>query len=175
VSDAIHDRPTSVRGAFKQIAGRWGALALVSLATGFMVVLGLLLLVVPGVVVFCVTFAAPMAVVVEGVNRVQTAIDRSSQLAKGHFWHILRTLGFAWIIVMILFIAVTIGLESLGEMAGLSDDMIGLLGSWAFILLLPIAATASSVLYFDLRIRREGFDVERLAQHLSDASPAPAP
>jgi hypothetical protein len=175
VSDTMHDRPISVGGAFGQIAGKWGTLVLVNFVTGLMVILGTLVLVVPGVFAFCWTFAAPMAVVVEGANRVQAAIDRSSQLAKGHFWHILRTLGFAWIIVLVLFIAISIAVEWVGGMMGLSDDMISFLGSWAFILLLPIAATTSGVLYFDLRIRSEAYDLERLAQQVIDVGRAPTP
>ncbi len=91
VSDAMHDRPVSFGSAFGQIAGRSGTLVVVSFVQGLLTLLGMLLLIVPGLVVMCWTFAAPMTVVVERVSGTSGAIGRSKQLARGpvlaHSWH----------------------------------------------------------------------------------------
>jgi hypothetical protein len=169
VSDAMHDRPTSLRSAFSQIQGRWGTLVLVSFAQSILVILGIIFLIFPGLLALCWTFAAPMAVVVESQD-AGAALSRSRQLARGQFGHILGTLALGWVVVVVLLIAVGLGAGLIGHLIGLSDEMSGFLGQWAFILMMPIIGTASSILYFDLRVRTEAYDVEHLAQTLGDES-----
>ena len=43
------------------------------------------------------------------------------------------------------------------------------------ILATPISAVAFILLYYDLRIRKEGFDLEMLSQTLGGSAPAPPP
>jgi hypothetical protein len=172
VSDAMHGRPITVGSAFGQVAGRWGTLVLVSFVQGLLVFLGLIFLLVPGVLAFVWTFAAPMAIVVERATGVSAAIERSRELTRGQFWHVLGTLVLAWIVVVVLLIALGIGLGIMGRLIGISDDMINFLASWAFILMIPIAALASSILYFDLRVRTEAYDIEQLAQTIDSGDAA---
>src|SRR5262249_33862543 len=141
---------------------------------GVLVLIGVVLLLVPGLLVFVWTFAAPMAVVVERATGVSGPFSRSKQLTRGQFGHVLGTLGLAWIVVIVLLIAIGIGLGLVGRLIGLSDDMINFLGSWAFILMVPIAALASSILYFDLRVRTEAYDIEHLAQTIETGGAAPS-
>ena len=166
----MHDRQISLRGAFSQIDGRWGTLVLVSFAQSILVILGIVFLIFPGLLALCWTFAAPMAVVVEHAPGTAAALGRSQQLSRGQFGHILGTLALSWVIVLVLLIAVGIGVGLIGKLIGLSDEMSGFLGQWAFILMMPIIGTASSILYFDLRIRTEAYDVEHLAQTIGDES-----
>jgi hypothetical protein len=175
VSDAMHDRPISIASAFAQIAGRWGTLVLVSFAQGVLVIIGLIVLVVPGLIALVWTFAAPMAVVVERVDQASAALGRARQLARGQFWHILRTLALAWVVVFVLLVAVAIGAGLIGQLFKLNEDMTGFLGAWVFILLMPIIGTASSILYFDLRIRTEAYDIERLAATVGDGGATHTP
>src|SRR5262249_27695148 len=138
VSDAMHDRPISLRSAFSQIDGRWGTLVLVSLAQGILVILGTIFLIFPGLLALCWTFAAPMAVVVEQAPGTAAALGRSRQLARGQFGHILGTLALGWVIIFVLLIALGIGAGLIGKLIGLSDEMSGFLGQWAFVLMMPI-------------------------------------
>ncbi len=172
VSDAMHDRPVSIGGAFGQIAGRGGTLVVVSFVQGLLTFLGMLLLIVPGVVAMCWTFAAPMAVVVERVSGTAGAIGRSRQLARGQFWHILGTLALSWLIVGVLVIAAAVGIGFTERFTGLNEVISGVLFAWAFILAMPVAGTASGVLYFDIRVRNDAYDVERLAQELDESAAA---
>jgi hypothetical protein len=174
VSDAMHDRPISVGSAFGQIAGRWGTLVLVSFVQGLLTFLGFLLLFVPGVLALCWLFAAPMAVVVERMTSTTDALGRSRQLARGQFWHILGTLALSWVILFVLLVATGIGFGLLGNLIGLGDQVTGFLGQWVFILAMPVVGTASGLLYFDLRIRTEAYDIERLTQTLGDGAATPA-
>jgi hypothetical protein len=163
ISDAMHGRETSIGSAFGQIAGRWGTLVLVSLAQGLLVLLGLIFLIVPGVMALVWTFAAPMVVVAERETRASAALGRSRQLARGQFGHVLGTLALAWLLLVVLILGVGVVTGFVTRFAGLTEDMSGFLASWAMILLMPIVGAASSVLYFDLRVRRDAYDIEQLA------------
>ena len=169
VSDAMHDRPVSIRGAFDQISGRSGTLVLVSFTQGVLTLLGLVLLIVPGVVVMCWTFAAPMTVVVERVSGTSEAISRSRRLARGQFWHILGTLAVSWLIAFVLMIAAGFGIGFVVPFLGLNEVIRDVLLAWALILTLPVVGAASGVLYFDIRVRNDAYDVERLAQVLDES------
>lgn len=171
VSDAMHDRPVSVGGAFGQIAGRGGTLMLVSFAQGILTFLGMLLLVVPGIIVWCWTFAAPMVVVVERMDGTAGAISRSRQLARGQFWHVVGTLALSWLIFFVVLLAAAFGVGFVAEVIGLGEVTRELLFTLVFTVAMPITGATSGVLYFDLRVRNDGYDVERLAQTLDGSAP----
>jgi hypothetical protein len=174
VSDAMHDRPVSLGSAFGQIDGRWGSLVLLSFAQGMLIVIGLVLLVIPGVVMMCWTFAAPMAVVVERVSSTAGAINRSKELARGQFWHILGTIALSWLIFFVLVFAAGIGIGLVAKSIGLSEMIRAMIFSWIVILGLPVFGASSGVLYFDIRVRNDAYDVERLAQTLEESTVTPA-
>ena len=171
VSDAMHDRAVTIRGAFGQIAGRAGMLVGVSFVQGLLTFLGMLLLIVPGVIVWCWTFAAPMVVVVEHMGGTAGAFSRSRQLARGQFWHILGTLALSWLIFFAVLIATGAGIGFFGAFIGLSETARDIFISLVVTMVMPIAGAASGVLYFDLRVRNDGYDVERLAQTLDASAP----
>lgn len=173
VSDAMHDRPISVGSAFGQIADRWSTLITTAFAQGILVFLAALLLLIPGVLVFCWTFAAPAVVVVERESSVTAAISRSRQLAKGYFWHVFGTLALSWLVVIVLLVALAIGVGLLSKFIGFSDEITGFLASWAFTLMVPIAALANAILYFDLRVRSEAYDIEHMAATVAGPTGGP--
>lgn len=173
VSDAMHGRPISVGSAFGQIAGRWGTLVLVSFVQSLLTFLGLVLLIVPGVIAMGWTFAAPMAVVVERMDRTAGALSRSKQLAQGQLGHILGTLALSWVIVFVLLFATSIGVGLVSNLVGLGDQIAEFLSSWAFTLAMPVVGAASGILYFDLRIRTEAYDIEQMTQALGESTATP--
>ena len=104
------------------------------------------------------------------------SISRSWQLTRGNWWRIFGTL---LVIVLLLFVlsialglvlgAVLLGADSIGEvafavLATLIDVLIAAI-------VFPIWAAVLTVMYYDLRVRNEGFDLQLLAQGVgSDAS-----
>jgi hypothetical protein len=136
---------------------------LASLATG----LGLLLLIVPGVIVFVRFVFGSTVLVVEGQKGSQ-ALGRSWRLAKGSFWKILGTTVLAVILASviqgILAIPGSVAFAAIGP-AGWPFYAIGL--SLAAILTTPFTTLITVLLYFDLRIRKEGFDLEVMAHEMS--------
>ena len=168
VSDAMHGRPVSIAGAFGQISGRTGTLLVVAFVQTILTFLGAILLIIPGVIVYCWVFAAPMTVVVERANETAGAISRSKQLARGQFWHILGTLLTSWLIFGVVLLAAGFGFGFLGELVHINETIGDLVTGWAVILALPLTGAVSGALYFDLRVRTDAYDVEHLAQGLGE-------
>jgi hypothetical protein len=133
------------------------------LATG----LGLLLLIVPGIIIFVRYTFGSTVLVVEG-RKGSKALGRSWRLAKGSFWKILVALFLAGILASviqgILTIPGSIAYAAVGP-AGWPFYAIGL--SLAQILTTPFATLITVLLYFDLRIRKEAFDLEVMAHEMS--------
>jgi membrane-anchored glycerophosphoryl diester phosphodiesterase (GDPDase) len=113
---------------------------------------------------------------------VGQGMSRSKSLMKGNLGK-----GFVlFLLVFLMTIILTYGLLGLGVFvaarAGLSGDTAGaaiiqlftLVGT---VLVTPISSAAAILLYYDLRIRKEGFDLEQLAQRMEPvpvASPVAA-
>ena len=127
-------------------------LAVVIAATG--IGLGLLLLFVPGIYLLVRWYFVPQAVAVEGKEKV-AALERSSELAQGNWWRIFGTILLANLIAAVPGIII---LTPLAEAAEAADSAgVALAGSMlADIVVTPFVALLSTLLYYDLRARREG-------------------
>jgi hypothetical protein len=64
---------------------------LASLASGFLILLGFLLFIIPGIILIVWFFLVSYVVVVEKTGPIQT-LKRSKKLVKGHFWGVLGRL-----------------------------------------------------------------------------------
>jgi hypothetical protein len=105
--------------------------------------------------------------VVEG-KKGSKALRRSLELAKGYFWRIVGTLLLAGIMAGlvegILSIPGTAAFAAIGP-GGWPFMAIG--SSLAAIVTTPFTTLITVLLYFDLRIRKEAFDLEVMAQEMS--------
>ena len=174
VANVLHGTEVSVRGTLAQLDGAWGSLILVAIIQNFLMIIGLIFLIVPGVIAVVWTFAAPMAVVVEGARDSSTAFGRARQLARGQFGHILGTMLLSGVAIMALLFSAVIAFGIIAGLAHIGETASGFVSSVLFILLFPIFAISSGLLYFDLRIRAEAYDIERLASALDSAPVTPS-
>ena len=158
VGDAV-----DVQSSYKWGLRKFGWVLVVSIAIGIMVLIGFILLIVPGVILLTRFTAAIPALVIE--NRTGDAIDRSWNLTKGHFWHVLGTVFVAGLIG-----AVVGGIIStIGTIAGTSWFTDWVFGSIGQIVVAPFSALVSIILYLDLRARTEGLTVAALRTVLEGA------
>ena len=104
------------------------------------------------------------------------ALRRSFLLTKGNVWRAFGTLLVGGLLTLFLGNAVN-GLIS-AVLSGLGGDNAAFEFIWAAIagtistaLTAPISAALIVLLYFDLRVRKEGFDLERLAGDLGRPAP----
>jgi hypothetical protein len=114
------------------------------------------------------TFAVTSAVLLEKLG-ANSALVRSWGLSRGCTWHIFFSLGLAWTLYAVIVLIVTV----IGKMI-LSPAMVGILGSILIIPVYPLLSIVSTLLYYDLRTRKEGFDLEMMSRDLGVSS-APLP
>lgn len=150
----------SLRRAFRR---GWPILA-TTVFTWVLAGAGLILLIVPGLYFFA-RFALSPAVALLEDRAVGQSLSRASALSRGRKMHILGALGAAWLIMLAITftIGALFGLLGLTSLSILADAAVGIgIG--------PLIPVVVAVLYYDLRIRNEGYDVELLAQELRSSS-----
>jgi ABC-type spermidine/putrescine transport system permease subunit II len=131
-----------------------------------MIGLGLLLLIVPGLIAAAWTFGMQQAVMIEG-RKAGDAFERSRDLARGNLMHVLLT---AVMTLVITFVGVIGAMVVLGYVFT-GTRSLNIVSTLVMILLNPLAAVVNTVLYYDLRIRKEGYDVEVYAERMDAGVP----
>jgi hypothetical protein len=113
-------------------------------------------------------FAVTSAIVLEDAS-ASDAFSRSTVLSLGRKWHILNTLLLVYIIYFLL--ALCVGVVAAFSRSG----VVVTIASTAFsIVAYPIVGLTTMLLYYDCRIRNEGFDIERMAAAMGgDSGSAP--
>ena len=154
--------------AFRGALSRAGSLIPAKLWTWFVMFWGFFFFIIPGIYFFARYFAIPQTLLFEpgGVGR---ALERSRQLAKGEKWKAIKSLGMIWLI----FLAVSMGVGlTLAPDPGTSPSILSqLVSSVVSIIAYPLVPITATLLYYDVRIRREGFDIEMMSAGLESAAP----
>jgi hypothetical protein len=112
--------------------------------------------------------ATPVAAI-EGLKN-SAALARSRDLTRGHFWHVLGTMLLAWIIVMGLLFGLAIALGMVFASIGVPERLTELLTGLLMVPLFPLIAVTTSLLYYDLRVRGEGADVQAMVNALPESA-----
>jgi hypothetical protein len=187
VSNRYLDQPATVGGSYRAAFTMWRSLiALVLLLglaigsgiaialvlgvlTGAVAVTGLLFIVVMGfaVVVLVRTTVAAQSIVIERVSG-RGGIRRSWALTRGFFWRIVGIMVLLLILQSI--VGLLVGLPVLAAASGLSQDARQMIqqavSAVSAVFVAPVTLVTLTLLYYDLRIRREGFDIEMLTAAL---------
>jgi hypothetical protein len=130
-----------------------GLAILVSLAAGFAAIF----LLVPGLILITMWFVATPVCVVEQLGPIRS-MGRSRQLTKGHRWKIFGLMLLLIIISAVISPALQYSLNALGGTPlALVGDLIWN-GAWG-----AFYAIAVVVTYHDLRVAKEGTDIEQIA------------
>jgi hypothetical protein len=124
-------------------------------------------LIVPGVIVLVRYLFGSTVLVVEG-RKGTKALGRSWRLAKGHFWKVFGTYILAGIMAAIVASILRLPGDALFSAVGPAGWPFAAIGlSLAAILTTPFTTLITVLLYFDLRIRKEAFDLEIMAREMS--------
>lgn len=178
ISEAYLDRQVSLRASLRFAAGRMFALIGVEIIYVLGLILFFILLVIPGIWLYAAWSVAVPALMVERL-RPAAALGRSRRLVKGRWWPTAGTILIAELMVqvvagviaallVVLPVALDHGRPSLLFVVVLSTAA----GAVSGILVRPFIATVLTVIYYDLRVRHEGYDVELMAEQLGLAPPA---
>ncbi len=174
VSDIYMGEETDIRRSIGEVLRRFGSIFGAALIQGLMIIVGLLLLVIPAFIFYAWTFAMPAVVMLEGAG-ASKSYGRSRALAKGYVGHILATMIMAWVIFGVVFLGAIVGLGAGVGLLGIDERFAEPLVGLVLCIIYPFVSVVTTVLYYDLRIRQEGFDVEFLASEMNDAEPDAPP
>ncbi|HWB21529.1 MAG TPA: hypothetical protein VG652_01430 [Gaiellaceae bacterium] len=178
VATAYLGEPTGWQASLQFAARRFGSLLWLSFLSFLLICVGLVLCVIPGVYL-AVGFAVAIPVLLGEEVRGSRALGRSRELVKGSWWRVLGVIiagTFVTSIVTGAFLGVVYVITSLTSIGPETNSLVlGLekicTGTITAAITTPIVAAFLVVLYFDLRIRREGVDVQPLADRLGVDAP----
>lgn len=167
-SRAYLDEPLEPGTTWKSALSRLPSVIGATMVLGFASGIGMLLLIFPGLYLYTRFAAAPTVAVLEGLG-VNASLSRASVLSEGRKLHIFGVTALA----ILLYIIVLIGLGVIALLlpSTLLKNVFSLIGT---ALALPILPIIQTTLYYDLRIRGEGYDVELMSRKLDQPVNAPA-
>ena len=188
ITDVALGRPATIGSVLRETLARYlpllGLVALgILMLIGWIIAetIGFILLILPGFAVLCAAIYLAVrwslvvaAMMAEDIGPIR-GLGRSWNLVSGSWW---RTFGIL-LIVWVLQVIITYGLFILfGVIAALFSTgdfqaaLVQVGGTLLSAVVSPITTIAVTLLYFDLRVRKEGLDLDQLAQQ---TSPGPAP
>ncbi len=144
-----------------------GGAVIMSLLGMFLLIAGMLLTILIIVVLAVLFLFVTQAIVLEGYGPL-AAIRRSTRLIRGSFWRVVGIVILLYILVQILTLLPTFALGGAIGLAfadpiqdfAMRQSLTSLVGYLAQILVLPLLLIGYTLLYYDLRVRKEGYDIE---------------
>ena len=156
--DVYLGRSPDAAGALRLIVRRLPTLLAATLLKLVFVLLAALLLLVPALYPVARFFAVAQAVVLEGRGAGE-ALARSSELSRGLKLHILGTLFLLFSISIAMAVGVALFITLVENRV-----LLQVVSTALSIVVYPLFSITETLLYYDTRIRKEGFDVELLAE-----------
>jgi hypothetical protein len=182
VSELYLGRATTIGQSLRRVRGELISLFFVVFLAYLVIFCGFLFLLIPGVYLACRLCVCIPAALLENLG-ASDAFGRSFKLTEdnaGRAFLILLLSAVLWydalIVVDVPFVfAVQAAVHSPGTIRTLTALVD--VGNWvANVLITPVVTIASALFYFDLRIRKEGFDLQLMLSPLrAEAAAPPAP
>jgi len=176
VSGAYLDENPDWRESLRFARSRLGSLLWLSFLMVVCLAPAFLACLLPGLYLYVAWSVSAPVLLVEDLKG-WSAMKRSRQLVKGRFWPTVAVLVLVIVltgIVQAILVGLAAGIVAVSgnEVAAALADGLGQMAASA--LTTPLSAAVLAVLYFDLRVRKEGFDLELLAHRLGvDPSTVP--
>jgi hypothetical protein len=174
VADAYLGEQPTWRSSLRFAFARLHSILWITLLGGIATVVGFVLCVVPGVYLWIAFAVAVPVLLTEGVKGT-SALGRSRALVGGRWWGTFGVVLLGTILAGIVSGAIgalggfAVGSTDAGTVAGfLVRSVSGTLGSMVST---PFTAAFVCVLYFDLRVRKEAFDLQLLAERIGLTAP----
>jgi hypothetical protein len=170
IADAYLGEEVSWRSSLGFALRRLPAIVGLSILSGIIVGLATLLCVIPGIYFYVAFSVAVPVLLVEGAGPSRS-LGRSRELVQGRWWGTLGVTAVGYFLVTIvsltisgLVVGVAFAAPARNTVSGfVLNTLSATLGS---MIATPAAAAFITVLYIDLRVRKEGFDLLLLARRL---------
>jgi hypothetical protein len=174
------EQPVSIGSAFSIAKSSMLRVILITLAIGIAAGIGLIFLIIPGVYLFLMWSLAIPVTVLEGggLNASTTRSKILSQGSRGRIFVIyLLMFVLAWVVGVIFQIplGVVVGVMRRGNVAGMLPVIQAVSAVGTFIstsLVGPLATIAITLIYYDQRVRKEGFDLQLMMANLQGSPQA---
>lgn len=169
ISEAYLGRETSAGSALGFALGKFVPLFVAGLIKYLLIVVGFVFLVVPGIIIACGYAVVSQIVVLEDVGATR-ALGRSWELTRG-FKKRAFGLGF------IVFFFVSLPSTAFGIVAAAYPALtttVEIIAQLLSLFIYPIVACAFTLFYYDLRVRKEAFDLEVLSRQLTGEYAVPS-
>src|ERR1700732_1753241 len=166
ISDLYLGRSTSIGASLRRMRGQAGRLLGVLILNGLVVMVAFIFLIIPGVYVACRLITCIPAALLENLGP-RESLERSFALTKDNagrsfviyllYFAIFYAMFFLFAFPFMLALAVSAKNPAL---VTLWTMLMQVGGTLATILVTPIFTIASTVFYYDLRVRKEAFDLQ---------------
>jgi hypothetical protein len=182
VSELYLGRTITISESFRRMRGEVGNLFGVILLNGLATGAAFILLIIPGIYVMCRLVVCIPAALIEDLGP-RTSLDRSFELTKDNA-------GRAFLIILLYFalsfaagalfaapfqfMMVLSAAKSHPEAMRMWMALTQIGSTIATTLVTPVLTIASAILYYDLRVRKEAFDLQMMMNPLGGASPVPS-
>jgi hypothetical protein len=170
VTDAYLGGTSDWRSSLRYTLPRLHSILWITILAGLGVLVGLCLCLLPGIWLGASWAIAVPVLLTEGA-RGSKALGRSFQLVKGRWWGTFGALAIAFILVGVISAAITallsaVSLDPTGHSALVDFVLRVVSGTLSSLISTPFTAALTVALYIDLRVRKEGFDVQLLAEQI---------
>jgi hypothetical protein len=173
MSDVYLGRPARVGAAAARMVRRIIPLLVVHVVRTLVTVAGLAALIVPGIIYFMRSGMAGLVVMLDDREHdAWSALRRSSQLTRGEVRRMLALVGSTALIGMAIEYGAALNYTFLVGHHLMHPQVALALYTVLTSLIGPFASAVGVVFYYDLRIRREGFDIDVLSRHLTTSATA---
>lgn len=164
ISERYLGNPVNSADALQRALKNLWTMSIAQLSAGVRIMIGFILLIVPGIL-WSLSYALIIpAVMVEGL-KAGPSLKRSAELAKGQRGKVFAIM----VVINLLVVLLSAGVGSLAKIVLNLESTGGAIFGNAIdnivtIVLTPLGIVANILLYYDLRIRKEGFDLEMLSR-----------
>jgi hypothetical protein len=170
VGDAYLGGTSDWRASLRYTLPRLHSILWVTILGGLGILVGFCLCFIPGIWWGASWAVAVPVLLTEGV-RGRKALGRSFALVKGRWWGTFGALAIAFTLVAVVSAAITallsaVSLDPTGHGALVDLVLRVASGTLSSLITTPFTAALTVALYIDLRVRKEGFDVQLLAAQI---------
>jgi hypothetical protein len=168
VADAYLGRPVDPDASLRFGLRRLGSVIWVTLLNFAGAFVGFLFLIVPGVFLV-VSWSIAIPVLLGENLRGTKAMGRSFALVRGRWWPCAGVVGLMYLLELIVYAGIVLVIRTIVDSSG-NDSVLfveqGVTSLIVSALVLPFQVAVTTVLYIDLRVRKEGFDIQLLTHSL---------
>jgi hypothetical protein len=170
ISDIYLNRDTSVGAAYSAALKKFWVLIIAAFLYGLATVFGFMLCLAPGIFLSVAMSLYVFAIMFEDMGIIES-LTRSMDLIKGHWWKLALVLFLVTIINALIGSIPNMLSGVIAPMAGpgaakVLVPLATFFSSLVQMAITPIATVVSILFYYDLRIRKEGYDLEIMAREI---------